>query len=103
MNLSWRQASAGRGLDPEISYPLTAGVDLAKEQAAAAMGDILAGNATSAQIAGFIVALRMKGETVDEMAGLLDAMEAAAEHVLLSSIEGVVDVVGTGGDRSGSI
>ena len=88
---------------PAVLGPLTSGDDLTSVQAAAAMGEILAGNATSAQIAGFIVALRMKGETVEEMAGLLDAMESAAEHVELPSIEGVVDVVGTGGDRSGSI
>jgi anthranilate phosphoribosyltransferase len=83
--------------------PLTAGTDLTAEQAAAAMSEILAGNATPAQIAGFIVALRMKGETIEEMSGLLDAMEAAAEHLSLRSVDGVVDVVGTGGDRSGSI
>jgi anthranilate phosphoribosyltransferase len=88
---------------PAVLGPLTSGVDLSSEQAAAAMGEILAGNATSAQIAAFIVALRMKGETIEEMAGLLDAMEAASERVVLPSIDDVIDVVGTGGDRSGSI
>ncbi len=88
---------------PAVLGPLTAGNDLTAEQAAAAMAEILAGEASPAQIAGFIVALRMKGETVEEMAGLLDAMEAAAEHVVLPSNDGVIDVVGTGGDRSGSI
>jgi anthranilate phosphoribosyltransferase len=83
--------------------PLTAGQDLSAEQAAAAMAEVLAGEATSAQIAGFIIALRMKGETVEEMTGLLDAMDAAAEHVELASVDGVVDIVGTGGDRSHSI
>ena len=48
------------------------------------MGEVLAGNATPAQIAGFIVALRMKGETVEEIVGLLDAMHAAAESVPLA-------------------
>ena len=88
---------------PAVLGPLTASQDITTELAAAAMGEILAGNATSAQIAAFIVALRMKGETIEEMAGLLDAMEAAADHVRLPTVEGIVDVVGTGGDRSGSI
>lgn len=101
-------SEAGPTLDqlggwPAVLGSLTAGNDLSSAQAAAAMGEILAGNATSAQIAGFIVALRMKGETVEEMTGLLDAMEETAERVVLDSVQGVLDVVGTGGDRSGSI
>jgi anthranilate phosphoribosyltransferase len=83
--------------------PLTQGRDLPAEHARAAMRDILEGSATSAQIAGFIVGLRMKGETVDELAGLLDAMADAAERVTLASVDGVVDIVGTGGDRSHSV
>ncbi len=67
------------------------------------MTEILGGGATSAQIAAFIVALRMKGETVDELTGLLDAMYAAAEVVPLADVDGVVDTCGTGGDRSHSI
>lgn len=82
---------------------LTAGKDLSSEQAAAAMGEILSGNASPARIAGFIIALRMKGESVDEMTGLLDAMSAAAERVELPSVDGVIDVVGTGGDRAHTI
>ena len=88
---------------PAVLGPLTAGNDLGAEQAAAAMTEILNGDATPAQIAGFIIALRMKGETIEEMAGLLDAMDAAAVHVVLTSVDDVVDVVGTGGDRSHSI
>jgi anthranilate phosphoribosyltransferase len=87
---------------PGILGPLTAGFDLAAPQAEAAMADILAGNATSAQIAGFIVALRMKGETTDELRGLLSAMRSAGELVPVDPA-GLVDVVGTGGDRSHSI
>ncbi len=53
---------------------LTGGGDLTEETAAAAMAEILDGNATAAQIAGFIIALRMKGETVEELTGLVAAM-----------------------------
>lgn len=89
---------------PGVLAPLTRGVDLAHEVASAAMADILTGDATSAQVAGFIVALRMKGETVDELSGLLDAMLAAAEVVTLTGgVDGVLDTCGTGGDRSHSI
>jgi anthranilate phosphoribosyltransferase len=67
------------------------------------MAEILDGAATPAQIAGFIVALRMKGETVDELGGLVDAMLAAAERVTLALDRPVVDIVGTGGDRAHTI
>lgn len=86
-----------------VLAPLTAGTDLTSEQAAAAMAEVLAGNATSAQIAAFIVALRIKGETVEEMAGLLSAMQEASDLVPLHDLAGVIDTCGTGGDRSHSI
>lgn len=74
---------------------LTSGDDLTAATAAAALRTILAGEATPAQIAAFIVALRMKGETATEVSGLVDAMlEAAAP---LSLPDGVIDIVGTGG------
>ena len=88
---------------PAVLGPLTLGHALPADHARAAMAEILAGSATPAQIAGFIVALRMKGETVDELAGLLDAMASAAERVPLADVSGVVDIVGTGGDRSHSV
>src|SRR5918994_655844 len=92
---------------PGILATLAARRDLAAAQARAAMAEILEGAATPAQIAGFIVALRMKGETVDELGGLVDAMLAAAERVTLPPGQpgdpGVVDVVGTGGDRAHTI
>ena len=59
---------------PEVLTGLVRGEDLSAGQAAWAMGEILAGAATPVQIAGFAVALRAKGETVDEMQGLVDAM-----------------------------
>jgi anthranilate phosphoribosyltransferase len=88
---------------PAILGTLTARRDLTADQARAAMAEILEGAATPAQIAGFIVALRMKGETVDELGGLVDAMLAVAERVTLPPGERVVDVVGTGGDRAHTI
>jgi anthranilate phosphoribosyltransferase len=88
---------------PGILGALAARRDLTSEQARAAMAEILEGAATPAQIAGFIVALRMKGETVDELGGLVDAMLAAAERVTLPPGEPAVDIVGTGGDRAHTI
>jgi anthranilate phosphoribosyltransferase len=82
---------------------LSAGGDLTTERARAAMAEVLDGAATSAQIAGFVVALRMKGETVDELNGLLQAMLDAAVRVELPPGDPVVDVVGTGGDRAHTI
>ncbi len=88
---------------PAVLGTLSSGHELPAAQARAAMSEILEGAATPAQIAGFIVALRMKGETVAELTGLLDAMLAAAERVELPPGAPVVDVVGTGGDRAHTI
>ncbi|HMG40299.1 MAG TPA: anthranilate phosphoribosyltransferase [Acidimicrobiales bacterium] len=88
---------------PGVLGILSSGRDLTFEEARAAMAEILAGSATSAQIAGFIVALRMKGETVDELRGLVDAMLAEADRVTLDVDGPVVDIVGTGGDRAHTI
>ncbi|RLV49139.1 anthranilate phosphoribosyltransferase [Nocardioides mangrovicus] len=86
---------------PEVLTGLVAGRDLDTEQTAWAMGEILAGAATPVQIAGFAVALRAKGETVDEVQGLVDALY---ERAVPLSIPGrTLDVVGTGGDRSFSV
>ena len=75
------------------------GQDLERDDAQAVMGEIMSGEATPAQISGFLVALRAKGETADEIAGCAEAMRA---HVLpvRPSRDDVVDVVGTGGDGS---
>ncbi|MEY3493152.1 MAG: anthranilate phosphoribosyltransferase, partial [Actinomycetota bacterium] len=79
--------------------------DLPAAHARAAMATILAGDATPAQLIGFIIALRAKGETPEELSGLLDAVLDAAEIVPLSDEmrDRAVDIVGTGGDRSHSI
>ncbi|HET7389000.1 MAG TPA: anthranilate phosphoribosyltransferase [Nocardioidaceae bacterium] len=86
---------------PEVLSALIGGTDLSADQAAWAMGEILSGDATPAQIAGFAVALRAKGETIDELEGLVAAMY---DHATPITITGrVLDVVGTGGDRSMSV
>jgi anthranilate phosphoribosyltransferase len=88
---------------PAVLGTLSRGHDLTAAEARAAMAEILAGAATDVQIAGFIVALRMKGETVDELRGMVDAMLATAERVTLAVEGPVVDIVGTGGDRAHTI
>lgn len=86
---------------PQILGPLVDGVDLSADEAAWAMGEILAGEATPAQIAGFAVALRAKGETINEVTGLAEAMYARRTPI---AVEGrLLDVVGTGADRSNSV
>ena len=86
---------------PDVLGSLIGGNDLDSDQTAWAMGEILAGEATPVQIAGFAVALRAKGETVDEVEGLVEAMYA---HATALQVPGrVLDVVGTGGDRSFSV
>ncbi|MEZ5167860.1 MAG: anthranilate phosphoribosyltransferase [Acidimicrobiales bacterium] len=77
---------------------LASGEDLSSEITRAVLGTILAGDATDAQIAAFIVALRLKGETVDELAGLQGAMLDAATPLTLP--EGTIDIVGVGGAPS---
>ena len=90
---------------PGVLGRLAAGTDLGAADAAVAMCDVLEGNATPAQIAAFVFGLRCKGETVEEMTGLVSAMLDASERVVVS--EGLaprlVDTCGTGGDRTGTI
>jgi len=86
---------------PDVLTGLITGSDLDGEQTAWAMGEILSGEATPAQIAGFAVALRAKGETVDELHGLVEAMYAHATPLTVTGR--VLDVVGTGMDRSMSV
>src|SRR6478609_10956893 len=86
---------------PEVISALIERRDLATSQTAWAMGEILAGEATPAQIAGFAVALRAKGETIDELEGLVAGMYEHATPLVVSGR--VLDVVGTGGDRSMSV
>jgi anthranilate phosphoribosyltransferase len=80
---------------------LAAGQSLSREEAASAMGEIMDGQATPAQIASFLTALRMKGETVDEIVGCAQAMR---ERVVRVDAGGgtVLDTCGTGGDGRGT-
>jgi len=86
---------------PDVLAELIAGRDLDTSSTSWAMEEILAGSATPAQIAGFAVALRSKGETLAEMQGLVDAMY---RHAVPMTVEGrSVDIVGTGGDRARTV
>ncbi len=75
--------------------------DLSSEEMTAVMQQIMTGEATPAQIGGFLVGLRMKGETVDEISAAASVMRDLATHVLTRS-DHLVDTCGTGGDSSGS-
>ncbi|HWI43325.1 MAG TPA: anthranilate phosphoribosyltransferase [Nocardioides sp.] len=86
---------------PDILGTLVAGEDLTPAQASWAMGEILAGAATDVQVAGFAVALRAKGETIEEVTGLVEAMYAVMTPIHVPGR--LLDVVGTGGDRSFSV
>jgi anthranilate phosphoribosyltransferase len=88
---------------PVILGTLLDGGSLDRAVSRAAMAEILDGAASPAQIAAFVVALRMKGETVEELVGMVDAMLEASEVVPLDPALGAVDIVGTGGDRAHTI
>ncbi|HSF87747.1 MAG TPA: anthranilate phosphoribosyltransferase [Acidimicrobiia bacterium] len=79
---------------------LAAGESLSRETANAAMARVMAGDATPAQIASLVTGLRAKGETSDEITGMVEAMLDAA--VTVDAGDDVVDIVGTGGDKSGT-
>src|SRR5512138_695288 len=78
-------------------HQLLDGHDLTRAEAREVMGEIMGGEATPAQISGFLVALRAKGETAEEIAGSAEAMRELVRSVQPSR-DDVVDVVGTGGD-----
>ena len=81
----------------EILSKLVAGNDLTKEEAMKAQKMILSGEATQAQIACFLTALRMKGETLDEITGLAMVLRDKA-NTISPKVDNYVDFVGTGGD-----
>ncbi|KQZ69832.1 anthranilate phosphoribosyltransferase [Nocardioides sp. Root151] len=86
---------------PDVLTTAIGRTDLSAEQTRWAMGEILSGSATPSQIAAFAVALRTKGETVEEVTGLVDAMFEKATPLKIPGRS--VDIVGTGGDRSFSV
>ncbi|MFE4207583.1 anthranilate phosphoribosyltransferase [Streptomyces goshikiensis] len=91
---------AARGW-PGLLDALLTGHDLGADDTAWAMDRIMRGEATDAQIAGFVVALRAKGETVEEISGLVGSMY---EHANLIEVPGrTVDIVGTGGDGAKTV
>jgi anthranilate phosphoribosyltransferase len=86
---------------PHILGTLVDGADLTISESTWAMEQVMAGEATSAQLAGMLVALRIKGETVDEIVGFRDAVLA---HALTLDIDSMaLDIVGSGGDPYGAV
>ena len=79
---------------------VAAGLPLTASEAEMAFSQILSGESTPAQTAGFLMALRVRGETVDEITGAVKAMRG--KMLAVPPVVGAIDVVGTGGDASGS-
>ena len=90
---------------PQLLSTLLRGEDLSADDAQVAMNTVLLGEASSAQIAAFVMALRSKGETADELQGMLAAVLEASEPVPLDVkfSAHAIDIVGTGGDKSHSV
>ncbi|HBP38060.1 MAG TPA: anthranilate phosphoribosyltransferase, partial [Clostridiales bacterium] len=80
---------------------ISEGQDLSRQEAFEAISEIVSGQASEVQIAGFLVGLRVKGETVDEITGGVRSLLAAANRIR-PRIAGCVDPVGTGGDCTGT-
>ena len=76
------------------------GESLTKEESEQAFNIIMSGDATPAQIGGFLIALRVRGETVDEITGAANVMRSKAIHI--EAPNHAIDIVGTGGDKSGT-
>jgi anthranilate phosphoribosyltransferase len=86
---------------PTIFTALLSGQGLGAVESAWAMDQIMSGDASPAQVAGFLMALRAKGETVEEMRGLADTMLAHASRIEVAGT--TLDIVGTGGDRAHTV
>ncbi|MFB9716000.1 anthranilate phosphoribosyltransferase [Arthrobacter methylotrophus] len=86
---------------PGLISALIKGHDLSVENTSWAMNTIMSGEAAPSQIAGFLVALRAKGETVDEVTGLVEAMLSNANPVSIPGEK--LDIVGTGGDQLNTV
>lgn len=88
---------------PDVLASLLAGIDLTADQASWAMREVMTGESSAAQLAGFVVALRAKGETPAEVAGLADVMLELATPLPLPAGLRTVDTCGTGGDRANTV
>ncbi|MEZ3160845.1 anthranilate phosphoribosyltransferase [Microbacterium sp. BWT-B31] len=86
---------------PDVLTTLLEGKDLSVSESTWAMRQVMTGTATPSQLAGFLIALRAKGETVDEVVGFRDAILEAALPLPVPA--DVLDIVGTGGDRFGTV
>ncbi|WP_441241642.1 anthranilate phosphoribosyltransferase [Tardiphaga sp. 768_D3_N2_1] len=84
-----------------IIAKVATGASLSREEASAAFDSMMSGEATPSQMGGLLMALRVRGETVDEITGAVEVMRAKMLRV--DAPPGAVDVVGTGGDGSGSV
>src|SRR5262249_4029475 len=77
------------------------GATLSRDEAASAFDSVMSGEATPSQMGGLLMALRVRGETVDEITGAVSAMRAKMTRV--TAPPEAIDIVGTGGDGSGSV
>ena len=101
MSSSVAGAAAAAQSWPALLGRLLGGADLDTADTAWVMGEVMAGEASPVQLAGFLVALRAKGETSAEVAGLVEVMLSEAAEVVVT--QRVVDTCGTGGDRSNTV
>ncbi|GMR05148.1 MAG: anthranilate phosphoribosyltransferase [Thermodesulfobacteriota bacterium] len=99
MFCSIRREDKGRPMIKEIISKVVNGIDLTEDESAGAMYAIMGGEASPAQIAAYITALRLKGETVDEITGAARVMREKATKVSVPEGD-IVDTCGTGGDES---
>jgi anthranilate phosphoribosyltransferase len=97
--MSMSAGTASAGFKPFVAR-VASGVPLSAPEAEASFGALLDGGATPAQIGAFLMALRMRGETVDEIKGAVSAMRNRMVPVIAPA--DAIDIVGTGGDHSGS-
>ncbi len=84
----------------ELIAKVATGAALSRDEAATAFDVIMSGDATPSQIGGFLMALRVRGETVDEIAGAVSTMRA--KMLPVTAPADAIDIVGTGGDASGT-
>ena len=88
---------------PDVLGRLLRREELPADWVERALAAILEGEATDAQIAGFAIALRAKGETTAELAALVRTMLRYAEKIDVGDVNGLIDTCGTGGDRAGTV